>query len=136
MTAPLESQFGQITGLTEMSSSSSGGASLVTLRFSLETNLDVAEQDVQAAINVASSLLPNDLPTPPVFSKVNPADAPIMSLAILSDSLPLAQVQDLVDTRLAQKSRRLTGLAWSALLAASVRRCVSAPTRWPWLHTT
>ena len=110
VTAPLESQFGQIAGLTEMSSSSSGGASLLTLRFSLATDLDVAEQDVQAAINVASSLLPNDLPTPPVFSKVNPADAPIMSLAILSDSLPLAKIQDLVDTRMAQKISQISGV--------------------------
>ncbi|MBX9753534.1 MAG: MdtB/MuxB family multidrug efflux RND transporter permease subunit [Pseudomonadaceae bacterium] len=110
VTAPLESQFGQIAGLTEMSSSSSGGASLLTLRFSLATNLDVAEQDVQAAINVAASLLPKDLPTPPVFSKVNPADAPIMSLAIVSDSLPLAQIQDLVDTRLAQKISQISGV--------------------------
>ena len=110
VTAPLESQFGQIAGLTEMSSSSSGGASLLTLRFSLATDLDVAEQDVQAAINVASSLLPNDLPTQPVFSKVNPADAPIMSLAILSDSLPLAKIQDLVDTRMAQKISQISGV--------------------------
>ena len=110
VTAPLESQFGQIAGLTEMSSSSSGGASLLTLRFNLTTDLDVAEQDVQAAINVASSLLPNDLPTPPVFSKVNPADAPIMSLAILSDSLPLAKIQDLVDTRMAQKISQISGV--------------------------
>jgi multidrug efflux pump len=110
VTAPLESQFGQIAGLTEMSSSSSGGASLLTLRFSLATNLDVAEQDVQAAINVAASLLPKDLPTPPVFSKVNPADAPIMSLAIVSSSLPLAQIQDLVDTRLAQKISQISGV--------------------------
>ena len=110
VTAPLESQFGQIAGLSEMSSSSSGGASLITLRFNLSVNLDVAEQDVQAAINTASSLLPKDLPTPPVFSKVNPADAPIMSLAILSDSLPLAQVQDLVDTRLAQKISQIPGV--------------------------
>jgi len=110
VTAPLESQFGQITGLSEMSSSSSEGASLLTLRFTLETNLDVAEQDVQAAINVASSLLPTDLPTPPVFSKVNPADAPIMSLAILSENLPLAQVQDLVDTRMAQKISQISGV--------------------------
>lgn len=110
VTAPLESQFGQIAGLTEMSSSSSGGASQLTLRFSLATNLDVAEQDVQAAINVASSLLPKDLPTPPVFSKVNPADAPIMSLAIVSASLPLAEIQDLVDTRLAQKISQISGV--------------------------
>jgi multidrug efflux pump len=110
VTAPLESQFGQIAGLTEMSSSSSGGASQLTLRFSLATNLDVAEQDVQAAINVASSLLPKDLPTPPVFSKVNPADAPIMSLAIVSASLTLAEIQDLVDTRLAQKISQISGV--------------------------
>jgi len=110
VTAPLESQFGQIPGLSEMSSSSSGGASLITLQFSLETSLDVAEQDVQAAINAAQSLLPDDLPSQPIFSKVNPADAPILTLAILSESLTLPQIQDLVDTRLAQKISQVSGV--------------------------
>lgn len=110
VTAPLESEFGEITGLTEMSSSSSGEASLITLRFSLHTSLDVAQQDVQAAIDVASSLLPSDLPSPPVFSRVNPADAPILTLAILSQDLPLPQVQDLVETRIAQKIAQVSGV--------------------------
>jgi len=89
ITAPLERQFGQMPGLTQMSSSSSGGASVITLQFSLDIGLDVAEQGVQAAINAASSLLPQDLPMPPVYSKVNPADAPILTLGITSTTLPL-----------------------------------------------
>src|SRR5690606_5994189 len=99
VTAPLERQFGQMPGLSQMSSTSSGGASVITLRFTLEVNLDVAEQEVQAAINAASNLLPNDLPAPPVYNKVNPADTPVMTLAISSPSMPLPQVNDLVDTR-------------------------------------
>ncbi|MGH8352805.1 MAG: MdtB/MuxB family multidrug efflux RND transporter permease subunit [Pseudomonas sp.] len=110
VTAPLESWFGQIPGLNEMSSSSSGGASVITLQFSLETSLDVAEQEVQAAINSAQSLLPKDLPSQPIFSKVNPADAPILTLAIMSDSVPLPEIQDLVDTRLAQKISQVSGV--------------------------
>jgi multidrug efflux pump len=110
VTAPLERQFGQIPGLKEMLSSSSGGASVITLQFNLDLPLDVAEQGVQAAINAASNLLPNDLPAPPVYSKVNPADAPILTLGITSKTLPLTEVQNLVDTRLAQKLSQVSGV--------------------------
>ncbi len=110
ITAPLERQFGQMPGLNQMSSASSGGASVITLQFSLDLSLDVAEQEVQAAINAATSLLPVDLPAPPIYSKVNPADAPILALAITSKTLPLPKVQDLVDTRLVQKISQLPGV--------------------------
>ncbi|MBI5333638.1 MAG: MdtB/MuxB family multidrug efflux RND transporter permease subunit [Burkholderiales bacterium] len=110
VTAPLERQFGQMPGLDAMSSSSSGGASVITLRFNLGLDLDVAAQQVQAAINAAATLLPQDLPMPPVYNKVNPADAPVMTLAITSTTLPLTQVQDLVDTRVAQKISQLPGV--------------------------
>jgi multidrug efflux pump len=110
ITAPLERQFGQMPGLQQMSSTSSGGASVITLQFSLKLSLDVAEQEVQAAINAGSNFLPADLPAPPVYSKVNPADAPILTLGITSKTLPLPQVQNLVDTRLAQKISQLTGV--------------------------
>jgi multidrug efflux pump len=110
ITAPLERQFGQMPGLTQMSSSSSGGASMITLQFNLNLNLDIAEQNVQAAINAATNFLPKDLPQAPVYSKVNPADTPIMTLAISSNSLPLFKVEDLVDTRLAQKIAQLSGV--------------------------
>src|SRR5664279_2547532 len=110
ITAPLERQFGQMPGLNQMSSTSSGGASVITLQFSLSLNLDIAEQEVQAAINAGSSFLPTDLPMPPIYSKVNPADAPIMALAITSETLPLTKVEDLVDTRLAQKLSQLPGV--------------------------
>ena len=103
ITAPLERQFGQMPGLKQMASSSSGGASVITLQFSLSLNLDVAEQQVQAAINAAGNFLPQDLPTPPIYSKVNPADAPILTLALSSKTMPLIKVEDLADTRLAQK---------------------------------
>ncbi len=115
ITAPLERQFGQMPGLAQMTSINSGGASVITLRFSLELPLDVAEQEVQAAINAANSLLPNDLPMPPIYSKVNPADAPILTLAVTSDTLPLNRVQDLVDTRVAQKISQLPGVGLVAL---------------------
>jgi len=110
VTAPLERQFGQMPGLTQMSSTSSGGASVITLQFSLTLDLDVAEQTVQAAINAATNFLPNDLPQAPIYSKVNPADTPIMTLAISAQSLPLFKVEDLVDTRLAQKIAQLPGV--------------------------
>jgi multidrug efflux pump len=110
ITAPLERQFGQMPGLKQMSSTSSGGASIVTLQFNLELSLDVAEQEVQAAINAGSNFLPTDLPAPPVYSKVNPADAPILTLGLTSKTLPLPQVQNLADTRLAQKISQLTGV--------------------------
>jgi len=110
VTAPLERQFGQMPGLNQMTSSSSFGSSLVTLQFSLDLNIDVAEQEVQAAINASNTFLPRDLPNPPIYSKTNPADAPILTLAVTSQTLPLPKVQDLVDTRLAQKISQLPGV--------------------------
>jgi multidrug efflux pump len=110
VTAPLERQFGQVPGLNQMTSSSSDGSSVITLQFSLDLNIDVAEQEVQAAINAASSFLPSDLPNPPIYSKVNPADAPILTLALTSKTLPLPKVEDLADTRLAQKISQLSGV--------------------------
>jgi multidrug efflux pump len=110
VTAPLERQFGQIPGLSQMTSTSSGGGSVITLQFSLAESIDVAQQDVQAAINAAFSYLPKDLPNPPVYSKVNPADAPILTLALTSDTLPLEQVEDLADTVIAQKISQLSGV--------------------------
>ena len=110
VTAPLERQFGQVPGLNQMTSTSSGGSSIITLQFALDLNIDVAEQEVQAAINAASNFLPNDLPTPPIYSKSNPADAPVLTLALTSNSIPLTQVEDLADTRLAQKISQLPGV--------------------------
>src|SRR5438046_1121492 len=110
VTAPLERQFGQVPGLNQMTSTSSGGSSVVILQFSLDLNIDVAEQEVQAAINAAQSVLPPDLPTPPIYSKTNPADAPVLTLALTSDTIPLTQVEDLTDTRLAQKISQLPGV--------------------------
>ncbi|MEQ4531632.1 MAG: MdtB/MuxB family multidrug efflux RND transporter permease subunit [Mixta sp.] len=110
ITAPLERQFGQMSGLQQMSSQSSGGASVVTLQFQLTLPLDVAEQEVQAAINSATNLLPSDLPNPPVYSKVNPADPPIMTLAVTTTSMPMTQVQDMVETRIAQKIAQVSGV--------------------------
>jgi multidrug efflux pump len=110
VTAPLERQFGQVPGLNQMTSTSSGGSSIITLQFDLNLNIDVAEQEVQAAINAAQSVLPVDLPTPPIYSKSNPADAPVLTLALTSASIPLIQVEDLTDTRLAQKISQLPGV--------------------------
>ena len=110
VTAPLERQFGQLPGLTQMTSTSSDGSSVVTLQFSLDLNIDIAEQQVQAAINAANNFLPTDLPNPPIYSKTNPADAPVLTIALTSDSLPLTRVQDLADTRLAQKISQLPGV--------------------------
>src|SRR3979409_1925648 len=110
VTAPLERQFGQIPGLNQMTSTSSFGSSIITLQFGLDLNIDIAEQEVQAAINGASNLLPQGLPNPPIYSKINPADAPILTLAITSNSLPLSKVEDLTDTTLAQKISQLTGV--------------------------
>jgi multidrug efflux pump len=110
VTAPLERQFGQMPGLNQMTSTSSGGSSVITLQFTLDLELDVAEQQVQAAINSASTFLPRDLPNPPFYSKVNPADAPILTLAMTSTTLPLSQVQDLAETRFAQKISQLSGV--------------------------
>jgi multidrug efflux pump len=110
VTSPLERQFGQMPGLKQMTSVSSGGGSVITLEFNLDENIDVAEQEVQAAINAATSFLPSDLPNPPVYSKVNPADAPIMTLALTSNSLPLDKIEDAADTNLAQKISQVTGV--------------------------
>src|SRR2546422_581737 len=110
ITAPLERQFGEVPGLNQMTSTSSDGSSLITLQFSLDLNIDVAEQEVQAAINAASTFLPTDLPNPPIYSKTNPADAPILTLALTSKTLPLPKIEDLADTRLAQKISQLSGV--------------------------
>src|SRR5471032_2230661 len=110
VTAPLERQFGQMPGLNQMSSTSSGGASVITLQFSLDLSLDVAEQEVQAAINAGSNFLPQGLPNPPTYSKVNPADTPIMTLAITSEAMALPKIEDLADTRMAQKISQVTGV--------------------------
>ena len=115
VTAPLERQFGQMPGLKQMSSQSSGGASVITLQFDLSLSLDVAEQQVQAAINAGGNLLPGDLPYPPIYNKVNPADTPVLVLAVTSDSLSLPKVQDLVDTRVAQKISQLPGIGLVSL---------------------
>ncbi|MCA1324606.1 MdtB/MuxB family multidrug efflux RND transporter permease subunit [Herbaspirillum sp. alder98] len=115
VTAPLERQFGQMPGLKQMSSTSSGGASVITLQFNLDLNLDIAEQEVQAAINAGGNLLPSDLPMPPVYSKVNPADTPILTLAVTSSTMPLPKVQDLIDTRLAQKISQVSGVGLVSL---------------------
>src|SRR5271165_6699931 len=103
VTAPLERQFGQVPGLTQMTSTSSFGSSLITLQFRLDLSIDVAEQEVQASINGAGTYLPRDLPNPPIYSKTNPADAPILTLALTSETLPLPTVEEMADTRLAQK---------------------------------
>ena len=110
VTAPLERQFGQVAGLTQMTSTSSDGSSVIVLQFALDLNIDVAEQEVQAAINVAQGYLPTDLPVPPVYSKSNPADAPVLTLSLTSDSMPLSKVEDLVDSRLAPKISQLNGV--------------------------
>src|SRR5215472_14869874 len=110
VTAPLERQFGEMPGLKEMSSASSGGASVITLQFDLSLSLDIAEQEVQAAINAGGNLLPQNLPAPPVYAKVNPADAPVLTIAVTSKTLPLTELEDLSDTRIAQKISQLPGV--------------------------
>ena len=110
VTAPLERQFGQVPGLNQMTSTSSGGSSIIVLQFSLDLNIDVAEQEVQASINAAQTYLPADIPTPPIYSKTNPADTPILTLALTSKTMPLSQVEDLADTRFAQKIAQLPGV--------------------------
>ena len=110
VTAPLERQFGQMPGLNQMQSQSSGGASVITLQFGLSLNLDIAEQEVQAAINAAGNLLPSDLPAPPIYAKVNPADAPILTLALTSKTLPLTRVEDIIETRLASRISQVAGV--------------------------
>jgi len=123
VTAPLERQFGQMPGLDQMTSTSSGGASLITLRFSLGLSLDVAEQEVQAAINAGANLLPSDLPVPPIYAKVNPADAPVLTIAITSPSLPVIQVHDLAENRLAPKLSQVDGVGLISI-AGGRRRAV------------
>jgi multidrug efflux pump len=115
VTAPLEHQFGQMSGLQRMSSTSAAGASVITLQFNLSLTLDIAEQEVQAAINAASSLLPTDLPAPPVYAKVNPADAPVLTLAVTSATMPLTEVRNLIETRLAQKISQIGGVGLVAI---------------------
>ena len=110
VTAPLERQFGQVPGLNQMTSTSSGGSSVIVLQFALNLNIDVAEQEVQAAINAAQTYLPANLPSPPIYSKSNPADAPILTLALTSKSIALFQVEDMADTRLAQKISQIPGV--------------------------
>src|SRR5471032_1746321 len=110
VTAPLERQFGQVPGLQQMTSTSSDGSSVITLQFNLSLSIDVAEQEVQQAINAAQTYLPTDLPNPPIYSKTNPADAPIITLGLTSETLPLSKIEDLADTRLAQKISQLSGV--------------------------
>jgi multidrug efflux pump len=110
ITAPLERQLGEVPGLNQMLSTSSAGASVITLQFVLSLSIDVAEQEVQAAINAAQTFLPAGLPMPPVYNKINPADAPILTLALTSQTMPLSQVEDYADTRLAQKIAQVTGV--------------------------
>src|SRR4051794_22224315 len=118
VTAPLERQFGQVPGLNQMTSASSQGASVITLQFVLDLNIDVAEQQVQAAINSANTFLPRDLPNPPIYSKTNPADSPIITLGLTSKVLPLSKVEDLADTRLAQKISQLPGVGLVSISGA------------------
>src|SRR5487761_193046 len=110
VTAPLERQFGEMQGLSQMTSTSSGATSVIVLQFNLSLSIDVAEEEVQSAINAGQSYLPSDLPAPPIYNKTNPADAPVLTLAITSNSMPLSQVEDLVDTRLAPKISQLSGV--------------------------
>ena len=134
VTAPLERQFGQMTDLNRMSSVSSGGSSVITLQFNLDLGLDVAEQEVQAAINAAGNLLPADLPAPPIYAKVNPADAPIMTLALTSKTMPLTQVENLADTQLGQKISQIAGRRpGHHRRRPAARPCASrsTPRRWP-----
>ncbi len=133
VTAPLERQFGQMPGLTQMTSTSSNGSSVITLQFTLDLSLDVAEQQVQASINAAFTFLPRDLPAPPVYSKVNPADAPILTLALTSKTLPLPTVEDLADTRFAQKISQLPGVGLVSISGGQrpAVRVLANPKPWP-----
>jgi len=110
VTTPLERQFGQLPGLNQMTSTSSFGSSIVVLQFNLNESIDVAEQEVQSAINASGTYLPRDLPNPPIYTKTNPADAPVLTLALTSDTLPLSKVEDLADTTLAQKISQIPGV--------------------------
>ena len=129
VTAPLEGQFGQMPGLNQMTSTSSAGASVITLQFGLDLSLDIAEQEVQAAINAAGNLLPSDLPAPPIYAKVNPADAPILTLALTSKTMPLPRWRTSADTRLAQKISQLPGVGLVSISGGHGRRCASSAIR-------
>jgi multidrug efflux pump len=122
VTAPLERQFGEVPGLSQMTSISSGGCSVIVLQFNLSLNIDVAEEEVQAAINASQSYLPSNLPVPPVYNKTNPADAPILTLAITSNSMSLSRVEDLVDTRLEPRISQLGVSGWSVSAADRSRQ--------------
>ena len=135
ITAPLERQFGQMPGLKQMTSNSSGGSSVITLQFSLDLSLDVAEQEVQAAINAAATFLPEDLPNPPVYSKVNPADAPILTLALTSNTLPLPRSRTWRIPGLRRKSPSSPAWGSSASAAGRGRPCGSRPIQRPWPPT-
>lgn len=134
ITAPLEAAFGQMSGLEQMSSASSEGVSVVTLQFTLSQTLDVAEQEVQAAINAADNLLPTDLPNPPIYNKVNPADTPILTIAVTSPTMTITKLEDLADTRIAQKLSQVPGVGLSPSAAASGPPYVSRPIRGHWPH--
>ena len=128
VTAPLERQFGQVPGLNQMTSNSSFGSSVITLQFDLNLSIDVAEQEVQEAINAAATYLPTDIlpPNPPVYSKTNPADAPILTLGLTSTELPLDQVEDLADTRLSEKISQVSGVGLVSISGGQSCRCVSS----------
>ena len=121
ITAPLERQFGEMQGLSQMTSTSAGGVSVIVLQFGLTLSLDVGEEEVQSAINGGQTFLPSDLPVPPVYTKTNPADAPVLTLAITSNNLPLSQVEDMVDTRLAPKLSQMTGVGLVSIRSAAAR---------------
>ena len=123
VTAPLERQFGQVAGLSQMTSTSAGGESVIVMQFQLSLDIDVAEQEVQAAINAAQTYLPADLPAPPIYSKSNPADAPILTLALTSNEIPLSQVEDLADTRLAPKISQISGVGLVSISGGQSPRC-------------
>jgi multidrug efflux pump len=129
VTAPLERQCGEMPGLSQMSSISSAGAAVTTLQFSLDLSLDVAEEEVQAAINAAAGLLPTGLPAPPVYAKVNPVDAPVLTLAVTSKTLPLTQTEDLADVRTAQKISQVNGVGLVSIAGGQRPRCGSRSTR-------
>src|ERR1700759_4127840 len=133
ITAPLEKQFGQMPGLSQMSSTSSAGASVITLTFTLSLAIDVAEQEVQAAISAASNLLPQDLPAPPIYAKVNPADAPVLILGITSKVMPLTEVEDMADIRIAQKISQIRGVGVFSISAGRrpAAGVIPNPARWP-----
>lgn len=134
VTSPLERQLGQMPGLAQMSSASSGGASRITLQFDLGLSLAIAEQEVQAAINAASNMLPSDLPSPPLYNKVNPADQPVISLAVTSPTIPLPQVRDLIDLRVAQKLSQVTGVGLVSIAGGSAQPFVFKSIQRPSQH--